>query len=177
MKLEQQSPTSNIPLLKQRNETPTHQQNPQLEKPQEDEFDDDVIIPISNPIDNEIVDPQLEKALKKLEFYLSFLGYNQHSYLKFVSSWAMFIGICVVIPVAILEITHCDDCDDYQVRDFEYEILSSQVLLGIVSLICLSYNLKKKGIRNFLFVDRFRGHTSRFMGQYVQKIEVCDRLN
>ncbi|KAK9675455.1 hypothetical protein RND81_11G008200 [Saponaria officinalis] len=141
----------------------THQQNQQ----------NNVVVVV---IDGEYDDTKLDKTLQNLELCLKFLCFDQSNVLKFVLSWSMFLLVCVIVPVIIIEFTHCKSCEDYQVRDFEYENLTSQVLLGVVSLICLSYNLKKKGIRKFLFVDRYRGHTSRFMGQYIQKIKDSYRL-
>ena len=112
------------------------------------------------------------QALEKLEAYLSFLGYNQSSLKRFLLSWAAFMLIGVFIPVALLELSHCSGCDKYQIKDFELDIVVSQACLAAVSLICLSHNLRKYGIRKFLFVDRFGGHMSRFALLYIRQIKV-----
>ncbi|XP_074274330.1 uncharacterized protein LOC141598555 isoform X2 [Silene latifolia] len=175
-------PTTNVsvqtPLLPQTNVTHQHNHNHNRNRnrnhDQQNQENDqrnvgnvDVVV----VIDGEYDDTQLDKTLQRLEFCLRFLGFDQSNVLRFVLSWVVFLVICVIIPVIIIEFTHCSKCENYQVRDFEYEILTSQVLLGAASLISLSYNLTKKGIRKFLFVDRYRGHTSKFMGQYIQKIK------
>ncbi|KAH9610573.1 hypothetical protein KSS87_003333 [Heliosperma pusillum] len=147
------------PLLHKTNGT--HQQTHNHELTPEENVDIDVDDDVVVVIDEEIDDTQLDKTLQRLEFYLRILGFDQSSVLRFVLSWSVFIFVCAVLPVVILELTHCSACDDYQVRDFEYEILTSQLLLAAASLICLSHNLNRKGIRKFLFVDRYRGHTSR----------------
>ncbi|XP_057530230.1 uncharacterized protein LOC130808761 [Amaranthus tricolor] len=121
-------------------------------------------------------DKQLDKTLKRLEFYLRFLGFDQTSPLKFLVSWVVFFLVGVVVPMMIIGLTHCLDCEDYQVKDFEYEILTSHFLLGGVSLICMAYNINKKGFRKFLFVDRYRGYTTRFKDQYVKNIKGSYRL-
>ncbi|XP_074295856.1 uncharacterized protein LOC141623638 isoform X2 [Silene latifolia] len=162
------------PLLHQTNGT--HQQTHNDEQKHQDNVDnvdDEVVVVV---IDEEIDDTKLDKTLQRLEFYLRFLGFDQTNVLSFVLSWTVFLVVCAVLPVVILELTHCTACDDYQVRDFEYEILTSQLLLGAASLICLSYKINRKGIRKFLFVDRYRGHTSRFMDIYIQKIKDSYRL-
>ncbi|KAL9225583.1 hypothetical protein vseg_001488 [Gypsophila vaccaria] len=158
-----------IPLLHQTNGT--HHQNQDSQQQQEQltqENNNNVVVNVAN---DEVDDTNLDKTLQKLELYLRFLCFDQSTLPKFVLSWGFFVVVCGVIPVVMLEITHCSSCDDYQVRDFEYEILTSQLLLGVVSLVCLSHNIKRKGIRKFLFVDRYRGHTSRFMDMYIQTIK------
>ena len=122
--------------------------------------------------DGEEDETLLDKTLQRLDYHLSFLGFCQTSALSIILSWIGFLAVGVVVPVLILQFTHCSGCEDYEVNEFEYEILTSQVLLGAVSLICVSHNIRKKGIRKFLFVDKYRGHTSRFMDQYIKKIKV-----
>ena len=87
----------------------------------------------------------------------------------------MLIG--VLLPVALLVLSQCSGCDKYQIKDFELDIVASQACLAAVSLICLSHNLRKYGIRKFLFVDRFGGHISRFSLLYIRQIKVISSLN
>ncbi|KAL9246557.1 hypothetical protein vseg_020075 [Gypsophila vaccaria] len=138
-----------------------------------DHHDDDAIVVM---IDGEHDDTNLDKTLKSLELCLKSLCFDQSNMLNFVLSWTIFVLVCVVVPLVALEFTKCKNCDDFKVIEFEYEILASQVILGVVSLVCLSHNLRKKGLRKFLFVDRFRGHTSKFMGLYIKQIKDSYRL-
>lgn len=124
----------------------------------------------------EVDDTQLDKVLKKLEFYLKILGFDQTTRLKFVISWVVFFVVGVAIPLLIIELTHCFHCDEYQNKDYEYEILTSHLLLSGVSLICVSFNIHKRGFRKFLFVDRQRGYTFRFKDQYIKKINVSQSI-
>jgi hypothetical protein len=119
----------------------------------------------------------INQALEKLEAYLSFLGFNQSSLKSFLLSWAAFLLVGVLLPVALLELSQCSGCDKYQIKDFELDIVASQACLAAVSLICLSHNLRKYGIRKFLFVDRFGGHISRFSLLYIRQIKVISSLN
>lgn len=59
---------------------------------------------------------------------------------------------------------------------FELDCVVSHACLAGVSLLCLSHNLRKYGIRKFLFVDRYTGRMARFHDQYVAKILECFRL-
>ncbi|KAL5760111.1 hypothetical protein ACOSP7_018610 [Xanthoceras sorbifolium] len=127
-----------------------------------------------NQNQNQITD--LDQTLEKLETFLSFLGFNQSSVLSFVLSWSAFIVIGVLLPVVILELSNCPGCEKGQIKNFELDMVASQACLAAVSLLCLSHNLRKYGIRRFLFVDRYRGQVSRFRNQYIQQIKGSMRL-
>ncbi|KAJ8539971.1 hypothetical protein K7X08_026360 [Anisodus acutangulus] len=121
-------------------------------------------------------DTELDKTLQKLELFLTFLGFNQSSVLSFVVSWVFFLVFGVVLPVVMLELNNCPGCEGGQIKSFELDILVSQALLAAASLLCLSHNLRKYGIRKFLFVDRHSGHMERFSDQYHKKISDSVRL-
>lgn len=158
------------PINNNHNNEQQQQQQHQVDHKQQENVANVVVVVAD--VDGEEEDTQLDKTLKKLEFYLRFLGFDQTTPLRFILSWIVFLIVGVAVPVLIIELTHCLDCEDYQVKDFEYEILTSHLLLGGVSLICVAYNINKRGFRKFLFVDRYRGHTSRFKDQYIKKIKV-----
>lgn len=115
----------------------------------------------------------LSRTLQQLEKFLTFLGFNQSRILSFALSWTAFLVIGVLVPVLVLEFSNCSGCEKYQIKDFELEILASQACLAAVSLLCLSHNLRKHGIRRFLFVDRHSGHMVRFRKDYINQISVC----
>ncbi|XP_071709452.1 uncharacterized protein [Rutidosis leptorrhynchoides] len=119
----------------------------------------------------------LDGCLQELDCYMLLLGFNQTSVLRFGISWVMFLMIGVVVPVVILMITtdYCSRCDLYQVKGFELVVVSSHACLAASALLCLSHNLRKYGIRKFLFVDQYNGHVQRFSKEYVQKITESKR--
>ncbi|GLT86619.1 hypothetical protein SLE2022_047480 [Rubroshorea leprosula] len=118
----------------------------------------------------------LDWALEWLEMFLTFLGFNQSSALSLCLSWTAFVVVGVVLPVLALVLSQCSGCEKYQIKDFELEIVASQACLAAVSLLCLSHNLRKYGIRKFLFVDRHNGHTARLNHQYIKQIKESMRL-
>ncbi|KAL8267108.1 hypothetical protein R6Q59_004452 [Mikania micrantha] len=119
----------------------------------------------------------LRKSLQRFEFYLILLGFNQSSVLRFAISWVTFLVIGVAIPVVILSLpTNCSTCYLYQIKGFELVIVVSHACLAAVALLCLSHNLRKYGIRKFLFVDQYSGHVERFSKEYIQKISESIRL-
>ncbi|XP_015894375.1 uncharacterized protein LOC107428365 isoform X1 [Ziziphus jujuba] len=118
----------------------------------------------------------LDQILQRLENFLTFLGFNQTSWLRFSLSWIAFLLIGVLLPVLVLELTNCSGCEAYQIKDFELDIVASQACLAAVSLLCLSHNLRKYGIRRFLFVDRHSGYMLRFRDDYIKEISGSLRL-
>ncbi|KAA8540707.1 hypothetical protein F0562_024374 [Nyssa sinensis] len=115
-------------------------------------------------------DAQLDKALQKLELFFRFFGFCQYSPLSSTLSWFAFALVGVVLPVLIIEFWSCSDCEKYEIKTFELEILISQAILAAISLLCISHNLRKYGVRKLLFVDRYHGHTIQFRDEYIQKI-------
>ncbi|CAA2968670.1 uncharacterized protein LOC111378368 isoform X1 [Olea europaea var. sylvestris] len=118
----------------------------------------------------------LDKTLLQLELFLTILGFNQTTVLSFVLSWGFLLLIGISLPVVILELSNCPGCEKGQIKTFEIDIVISQACLAAASLVCVSHNLRKYGIRKFLFVDRYSGHVERFGDQYIQKISNSMRL-
>ncbi|KAG5609594.1 hypothetical protein H5410_020875 [Solanum commersonii] len=122
---------------------------------------------------HDVDDTDLDKTLQKLELFLTLLGFNQSSVLSFVLSWIIFLVLGILVPMVMLEVSNCQNP---QIKSFEFDILVSRALLAAASLLCLSHNLRKYGIRKFLFVDRYSGHIERFSNQYHKKISDSVRL-
>ncbi|KAJ0256044.1 Zinc finger CONSTANS-like protein [Hirschfeldia incana] len=121
-------------------------------------------------------DDDLGQTLQWLETFLTLLGFNQSSTLSLVLSWIVFLTVGLVIPVTVLELGHCKDCERFQYKSFELNIVVSQACLAGVSLLCVSHNLRKHGIRKFLFVDQLSGRMGRLKAQYIQQISNSVRL-
>ncbi|KAG7029249.1 hypothetical protein SDJN02_07587, partial [Cucurbita argyrosperma subsp. argyrosperma] len=85
----------------------------------------------------------LDSALKLFDTLLGFLGFHQSSVLSCVLSWSGFVLVGIVLPVVMLQLTDCASCKQYQIKDFELDIVASQACLAAVSLLCLSHNLRK----------------------------------
>ncbi|AEE34665.1 hypothetical protein ISN45_At01g058090 [Arabidopsis thaliana x Arabidopsis arenosa] len=122
------------------------------------------------------VNDDLDRTLEWLETFLTLLGFNQSSKQSLVLSWIVFLSIGLVLPVTVLELGHCLGCERYQYKSFELNIVVSQALLAGVSLLCVSHNLRKHGIRKFLFVDQLSGRMDRLKAQYIQQILNSVRL-
>uniref|UniRef100_A0A7N0RIS9 Gustatory receptor n=1 Tax=Kalanchoe fedtschenkoi TaxID=63787 RepID=A0A7N0RIS9_KALFE len=121
-------------------------------------------------------DTQLDASLRGLENFLRIFGFCQYSPLSFVLSWLSFLALAVLLPFLIIEFSYCANCEKYEIRSFELEILVCQALAAAISLLCVSHNLRKYGVRKFLFVDRTHGHLAQFRDQYLKMIRGFFRL-
>ncbi|GLT64350.1 hypothetical protein SLA2020_368520 [Shorea laevis] len=117
-------------------------------------------------------DYQLSKSLCRLEAFLRFFGFYQHSMFTFSLSWLLFLLLGVALPLLIIQLTYCSACQKYEIKSFDLEILASQSLVAAISLLCISHNLRKYRLRKFLFVDKYHGHGAQFRKDYVKKINV-----
>ncbi|TKY59871.1 hypothetical protein E2542_SST16965 [Spatholobus suberectus] len=126
--------------------------------------------------ENEEDESEVEESLARLERFLTALGFNQNSALSLVVSWSVFAAVGVVLPLVALSMCECQECERYEIQSFEMVIVAFQASLAAVSLLCLSHNLRKYGLRRFLFVDRYSGQMRCFYRDYVAQISGSVRL-
>ncbi|KAK7246962.1 hypothetical protein RIF29_41835 [Crotalaria pallida] len=118
---------------------------------------------------------ELDQTLARVETFLTLLGFNQRSIFTFLLSWTVFAAVGVALPLVALRFTKCDSslhCEMFEIKSFEIDIVAFQAILAAVSLLCLSHNLRKYGLRRFLFVDRHSGNLAYFHNDYVKQIKV-----
>ncbi|XP_026659905.2 uncharacterized protein LOC103705753 [Phoenix dactylifera] len=116
----------------------------------------------------------LGPALCRLVSFLAALGFHHRSSLMaLVLSGFAFALLGIAVPVASICLSRCsgESCEEYQVERFEICVFVSDSSLAAISLICISRNLFKYGIRRFLFVDQHHGQTERFQKEYFRKIQ------
>lgn len=120
---------------------------------------------------------QLNHSLQRLETFLRLFGFCQYSFLSLTLSWLSYLLLGIAVPLLVIEFSYCSDCMKYEIKSFELVILISQSLVAAISLLCISHNLRRYGVRRFLFVDRCHGHMSQFRKEYIQKIKVSNIQN
>ncbi|XP_019463655.1 PREDICTED: putative phosphatidylinositol N-acetylglucosaminyltransferase subunit C isoform X2 [Lupinus angustifolius] len=121
---------------------------------------------------------ELDQTLARVETYLTLLGFNQSSIFTFILSWTLFATVGVALPLIALRFINCSsfNCERFDIKSFEIDIVAFQASLAAVSLLCLSHNLRKYGLRRFLFVDRHGGNMACFHNDYVKQISGSMRL-
>ncbi|KAI4336607.1 hypothetical protein L6164_015113 [Bauhinia variegata] len=119
---------------------------------------------------------QLNRMLARLEKFLTLLGFNQSSMLSLGLSWSAFVVVGIVVPILALELADCSNCEQYQIKTYEMDIVAFQASLAAVSLFCLSYNLRKYGLRRFLFVDRHSGQMASLHKDYIRQISTAREI-
>lgn len=120
-------------------------------------------------------DTELDRSVRGLELFLTLFGFCQFSVITTLLAWLAFAFLGVIVPVLAVFYSVCSDCPKFQIRYFEFQILISQAIVAAVSLLCISHNIRKYGVRKLLFVDRYHGHTVQFRKQYIEKIHTFYR--
>ncbi|XP_009359470.2 uncharacterized protein LOC103950043 [Pyrus x bretschneideri] len=121
-------------------------------------------------------DAKLDHSLHRFETFLRLFGFRQYSFWSFILSWLAFLLVGVAVPILLIEIIDCADCEKYEIKRFEIEILVSESLMAAISLGCVSHSIRKYGVRKFLFVDRYHGLMLLFRDEYIQRINKFYRL-
>ncbi|KAL7139593.1 hypothetical protein ABFS83_09G062900 [Erythranthe nasuta] len=115
-------------------------------------------------------DSELDRSLTTLENFLGLLGFCHYTFLRGLLSWLAFLVLAVAVPLSVHEFSRCAaGCERFEIDTFELEILVSRAVVAAVSLLCVSRNLRRYGVRQALFVDRRHGHTTQFRTQYIRK--------
>lgn len=117
-------------------------------------------------------DPELDKSLKTFENFLALIGFRQCTVLGTALSWLVFVLLVVALPLLSIQFSYCSNCEKYEVKSLELEILVSQTVVSAISLLSISHILRKYGVRKMLFVDYCHGHFAQFRHLYLQKIRV-----
>ncbi|KAG9141647.1 hypothetical protein Leryth_015331 [Lithospermum erythrorhizon] len=122
-----------------------------------------------------LVQPQndvvLEQPLNILETVLNFFGFFQISIFTTLLSWVVFISLAIALPVLRANFLHCSHCEKFEIQTFDLQVAVFQAISAAISLVCISHNLRKYGLRKLLFVDRHHGYVSQFREQYMQRIK------
>ncbi|CAL9078607.1 unnamed protein product [Musa textilis] len=124
-------------------------------------------------------DKNLDVALNRLERFLAVLGFPESpSRARLAASCAAFLLLGIAVPSAAICLSRCSQSrgDEYEVQQFELCVLVSEASLAAVSLVAVSRNLLKYGVRRFLFVDQHHGQVDRLQQEYVCKIQEFFRL-
>ncbi|CAA2956576.1 uncharacterized protein LOC111380944 [Olea europaea var. sylvestris] len=128
-------------------------------------------VPLIEPHPVEL-DTELEKSLKTLETFLGLIGFGKHTVFGTAMSWLVFIILAVALPVLSIQIVYCSNCEKYEIKSFELEIMVSQTIDAAISLLCISHIIRKYGVRKMLFVYHCHGHLTQFRNLCLQKIRV-----
>lgn len=109
----------------------------------------------------------LDESINKLYTFLRYLGFNHTSLYYTALSCFSFFMLSIIAPLLII---FYSDCDKFQIRFFEIEILVFQAIAAAVSLFCISHNLRKYGLKILLFVKHH--YHQHLIHNYVDKLYV-----
>uniref|UniRef100_A0A1D1ZKY4 Uncharacterized protein n=1 Tax=Anthurium amnicola TaxID=1678845 RepID=A0A1D1ZKY4_9ARAE len=121
----------------------------------------------------------LDRAIKHLETFFRLLGFYQHPLPRLLFSWALFLLLGVSVPLVNFLLSSCSSGAGAggwsPIVEFDACVMASQASLAAVSLLCVSHNLRKYGVRKLLFVGKCYEGLDGLHGQYVDRIKVFFR--
>ncbi|KAH9300693.1 hypothetical protein KI387_012276 [Taxus chinensis] len=96
----------------------------------------------------------VDPALVRLERLLLCLGIDHSTSHRATFGFFLFVLLGIAVPAVTLWATVCKiECRRIEVTKFEVMIQISGSILGAVSMLCMARNLRKYGLRKFLFVE------------------------
>ncbi|XP_073002793.1 uncharacterized protein [Typha latifolia] len=115
-------------------------------------------------------DLPVDRSIRRLESVLGLLGFPLSSApLDIFLSVGEFLVLGVAFPSAAVFLL--SRCDGSRIERFDVVVLVSQGVAAAISLVCVSRNLLKYGIRRLLFVSERYGRVDRFQKEYIRKIQ------
>ncbi|CAA7396401.1 unnamed protein product [Spirodela intermedia] len=121
-------------------------------------------------------DESLDFAIQRLETFFRRWGFYQDPAARFLFSWTLFFLLGVSAPLFVFLSFNCSAVASggaaswSPIREFDVCVMTSQASLAAFSLICVSRNLRKHGMRKLLFTGKpFRG-LDRLHRQQAAKI-------
>ncbi|KAH9300695.1 hypothetical protein KI387_012278, partial [Taxus chinensis] len=117
----------------------------------------------------------IDPALARLERLLLCLGIDHSTSARAVFGFFLFIFLGIAVPAVTLWATVCKDCRKIEVTKFEVMIQISAAILAAVSMLCMACNLRKYGLRKFLF-NEVHSPLVRFRYDFKSQIRGSFRL-
>eukprot|EP00249_Psilotum_nudum_P011450 c23185_g1_i1 orf=261-1697(+) len=116
------------------------------------------------------------EELRMFRICAFWLGLNQSSALNVTASWIVFAFFAIIVPIIVLSLVDCSHCDFAHSHPFEKLVQISEAALAVISFLCLSHNLRKYGLRRFLFLDQICEESSKVQCDYREELNKASRI-
>lgn len=114
--------------------------------------------------------------LRRFRCSLFWLGLDQSTPFSMAVSWSVAFALVIAIPVSYLAIVSTADSSTHQGQPFDHVVLTSEAALASISFACLSHNLRKHGLRGFLFLDQISLEPLEVQCGYIEELNKAFRL-
>ncbi|EFJ27549.1 hypothetical protein SELMODRAFT_64232, partial [Selaginella moellendorffii] len=113
--------------------------------------------------------------LQRFRLSLLWIGLDQSTPVRIAFSWIIFLLFAIVLPVINSVATSCSRCYHRQLP-FERLVYVSESALAIVSFACLSFLLRRHGLRKVLMLEKLDRESQEVQQNYRAKVNFAFRL-
>ncbi|KAL2483767.1 hypothetical protein Fot_45211 [Forsythia ovata] len=102
--------------------------------------------------------------------WLKWLCVDQSNAKTAFLSWFVFLVFAILVPALSHFVLACSDCDNRHSRPYDTVMQLSLSGVASLSFICLSYFIRKFGLRRFLFFDKLCDESETVRKGYTQQL-------
>ncbi|CAI9756852.1 unnamed protein product [Fraxinus pennsylvanica] len=108
--------------------------------------------------------------LHSFRIWLKWLCVDQSNAWTTCLSWFVFLVLAILVPALSHFVLACSDCDSRHSRPYDTVVQLSLSGVAALSFICLSYYVRKFGIRRFLFLDKLCDESEAVREGYTEQL-------
>ena len=113
-----------------------------------------------------------QDELKSFRSYLRWMFVDQSNVWRACLSWFMFILFGIVVPAISHFVFACAPCDGNHQRPYHNVVQLSLSSVATVSFLCLSWFVRKFGLKRFLFFDKLYHESETVRREYTAQLNV-----
>ncbi|KAI5077476.1 hypothetical protein GOP47_0007300 [Adiantum capillus-veneris] len=114
--------------------------------------------------------------LRRFRCSLFWLGLDQSTPFRTLASWTAVTLLAIGIPVCYLVLVDTEASSVHAGHPFDRLVQTSEAALALISFACLSHNLRKHGLRGFLFLDQISLEPVEVQSGYIGELNRAFRL-
>ncbi|XP_034213401.1 uncharacterized protein LOC117625919 [Prunus dulcis] len=111
-----------------------------------------------------------QDELKSFRSYIWWMCVDQSNAWKACISWTIFILFGIVVPAISHFVFACAICDGKHKRPYDCVVQLSLSSVATVSFLCLSWFVRKFGLRRFLFFDKLYNESETVRREYTEQL-------
>lgn len=113
-----------------------------------------------------------QDELQSFRSYLRWMFVDQSNVWRACLSWFMFILFAILVPAISHFVFACATCDGNHKRPYDSVVQLSLSSVATVSFVCLSWFVRKFGLRRFLFFDKLYYESETVRREYTAQLNV-----
>ncbi|KAL2925787.1 Myotubularin-related protein 10 [Bienertia sinuspersici] len=112
-----------------------------------------------------------QDELQGYRYYLRLMCVDQSDFISAFISWSVFLIFTFIVPAFSHFYLNCPSCDAKHSRPYDAVVQLSLSSMAALSFLCLSYFVRKFGVRRFLFFDRLVNESDSVRHHYTTQLD------